>query len=141
MIRLVQERDAGGYISPMYRSSCGLLNFFERLRVLRGGLPMPETGPLTHAPERADGMHHHRPVILVVDVERGIHEFCHALLGDQYDLLGAHDGPAALATLDSHHVDLVLLDLRLPGVYGLEILAQINDTRPQLKVIILTAVM
>lgn len=102
---------------------------------------MPETGPLIHAPEPADGMHHHRPVILVVDAERGVHEFCHALLGDQYDLLGAHDGPAALATLDSHHVDLVLLDLRLPGVYGLEILAQINDTRPQLKVIILTAVM
>jgi len=86
-------------------------------------------------------MHHHRPVILVVDDERGVHEFCHALLGDQYDLLEAHDGPAAHATLDSHHVDLVLLDLRLPGVYGLEILAQINDTRPQLKVIILTAVM
>jgi two-component system, response regulator YesN len=102
---------------------------------------MPETGSLTHAPELADGMHHHRPVILVVDDERGVHEFCHALLGDQYDLLGAHDGPTALATLDSHNVDLVLLDLRLPGVYGLEILAQINDTRPQLKVIILTAVM
>jgi len=102
---------------------------------------MPEAGPLTHAPELADGMHHHRPVILVVDDERGVHEFCHALLGDQYDLLGAHDGPAALAALDSHNVDLVLLDLRLPGVYGLEILAQINDTRPQLKVIILTAVM
>jgi CheY-like chemotaxis protein len=102
---------------------------------------MPETGPLTHALELADDMHHQRPVILVVDDERGVHELCHALLGDQYDLLGAHDGPAALAILDSYNVDLVLLDLRLPGVYGLEILAQINDTRPQLKVIILTAVM
>jgi CheY-like chemotaxis protein len=102
---------------------------------------MPETGSLTHAPELADGMHHHRPVILVVDDERGVHEFCHALLGDQYDLLGAHDGPTALATLDSHNVDLVLLDLRLPGIDGLEVLAQINETRPQLKVIVLTAVM
>lgn len=102
---------------------------------------MPETGPLAQAQEIAVSVHHHRPVILIVDNERGVHEFCHALLGDQYDLLGAHDGPAALGTLDSHDVDLVLLDLRLPGVYGLELLAQINDTRPQIKVIILTAVL
>ena len=102
---------------------------------------MAETGPSTHGPELAVGVHHHRPVILIVDDERGVHEFCRALLGDQYDLLGAHDGPAALAILDSHDVDLVLLDLRLPGVYGLELLAQITATRPQIKVIILTAVL
>jgi DNA-binding response OmpR family regulator/AraC-like DNA-binding protein len=102
---------------------------------------MPETGRSTHAPEFAVGVHRHRPVLLIVDDERGVHEFCRALLGDQYDLLGAHDGPAALAALDAHHVDLVLLDLRLPGVYGLELLAQIHDTRPQIKVIILTAVL
>jgi AraC-like DNA-binding protein/ActR/RegA family two-component response regulator len=124
-----------------FGSSDDFLNFSERLRVLQGGLPVLEPGPLTEAAEVADGEHHHRPVILVVDDERGVHESCHALLGDQYDLLGAHDGPAALATLDSHDVDLVLLDLQLPGVYGLEILAQINATRPQLKVIILTAVL
>ena len=32
---------------------------------------MPETGPLTHGPELAVGVHHHRPVILIVDGEVG----------------------------------------------------------------------
>ena len=77
---------------------------------------------------------------MVVDDEPGVHESCHALLADQYDLLGAHDGPTALTTLESHSVDLVLLDLRLPGLGGLDVLARINETRPQLKVIVLTAV-
>ena len=141
MIRLLRERDEGVPISLWFGTPYDLLNCSERLRGLHGGLPVSETGPSTHALERADGVQHHRPVILVVDDERRVHESCHALLGDQYDFLGAHDGPAALATLDSHHIDLVLLDLRLPGAYGLEILAQINATRPQLKVIIVTAVM
>jgi AraC-like DNA-binding protein/CheY-like chemotaxis protein len=102
---------------------------------------MPDTGLSTQGPELAVGVHHHRAVILIVDGERGVHEFCRALLGDQYEVLGAHDGPAALAMLDSHEVDVVLLDLRLPGVYGLELLAQINATRPRIKVIILTAIL
>jgi DNA-binding NtrC family response regulator len=80
-------------------------------------------------------------VILVVDDEMGVHEACHALLADQYDLLGTHDGLTALTTLDSHRVDLVLLDLRLPGPDGLQVLSQITATRPQLKVIVLTAIM
>jgi CheY-like chemotaxis protein len=117
------------------------MNVSERLYVLHGGLPVLETGSTTQASDLVDDVYHHRPVILVVDDERGVHESCHALLGDQYEILGVHDGPAALAALDSHNVDLVLLDLRLPGVYGLEILAQINATKPQLKVIILTSVL
>ena len=108
--------------------------------MLHGGLPLPEIGPSTHTPELTHGMSRHRPVILVVDDELGVHESCRALLADRYDLLGAHDGLAALAMLDSHRVDLVLLDLRLPGLNGTNVLAQLNATRPQLKVIILTAV-
>jgi AraC-like DNA-binding protein/ActR/RegA family two-component response regulator len=102
---------------------------------------MIEPGPFTHGPASTVGGYHDRPVILIVDDERGVHEFCHALLDDQHDLLGAYEGSTALSILGSHHVDLVLLDLRLPGVYGLELLAQITDTQPQIKVIILSAVL
>jgi CheY-like chemotaxis protein len=141
MIKSFHNRDVRGYLSPMWGSPCEPQESLEGLRVLRGGLPLPETGSLTHVPALTYGLLHHRPVILVVDDEQGVHESCHALLSDQYELLAAHDGLGALATLDSHRVDLVLLDLRLPGIDGLEVLAQINATRPQLKVIVLTAVM
>jgi DNA-binding response OmpR family regulator/AraC-like DNA-binding protein len=132
---------SGQFHGPTVGSHSDELTFSERLQVLHGGLPVGETGASIPASESVDGVHHYRPVILIVDNERGVHEFCQALLADQYDLLRAHDGPAALASLDSHSVDLVLLDLRLPGVYGLEMLAQIHAIRPQLKVIILTGVL
>jgi CheY-like chemotaxis protein len=102
---------------------------------------LSETGPSTQEPERTHSPQPHRPVILVIDDELGVHEACRLLLAEQYDLLEAHDGPSAFTILDSHNVDLVLLDLRLPGVDGLEVLAQLSESRPQLRVIVLTAVM
>lgn len=95
----------------------------------------------THRPAFAHCGQHLRPVILVVDDEQGVHESCHVLLDDQYDLLGALDGPTALKMMDSHRVDLVLLDLRLPGVEGIKVLAKIHETKPQINVIVVTAVM
>jgi two-component system, response regulator, stage 0 sporulation protein F len=94
-------------------------------------MTLSETGPSTQEPERAHSPQPHRPVTLVVDDEMGVHEACRLLLAEQYDLLGAHDGPSAFTILDSHNVDLVLLDLRLPGVDGLEVLARLSESRPR----------
>ena len=51
----------------------------------------------------------------------------------------AADGTAALAALESERPDLVLLDLMLPGVDGLEILSHIRSTDASLPVVVLTA--
>jgi DNA-binding response OmpR family regulator len=51
----------------------------------------------------------------------------------------AADGAAALASLESERPDLVLLDLMLPGVDGLEILSHIRSTDASLPVVVLTA--
>jgi DNA-binding response OmpR family regulator len=56
-----------------------------------------------------------------------------------YRIRTAADGTAALASLESERPDLVLLDLMLPGVDGLEILSRIRSSDASLPVVVLTA--
>ena len=56
-----------------------------------------------------------------------------------YDPVEAADGPSGLAEGRRVGVDMVLLDLRLPKMDGLEVLAELRKTHPNLPVIILTA--
>ena len=81
-----------------------------------------------------------RPVILVVDDESGLRESFHLILDDDYDVLDAPDGPAALDVLRTSHVDLVLLDIRLPGMDGIEVLERIKAIDETVEVILVTAV-
>jgi DNA-binding NtrC family response regulator len=62
------------------------------------------------------------------------------MLEDEFDVVEVPDGPQALDLLRSCHVDLVLLDIRLPGIDGLEVLQQIKALDEQLEVVLVTAV-
>src|SRR5207244_10988153 len=63
-----------------------------------------------------------RPVILVVDDDPGVRESFRLILEDHYDVLDVPDGPRALEVVRSAQVDLVLLDIRLPDMDGMEVL-------------------
>src|SRR5436853_1120403 len=73
-----------------------------------------------------DGSRALRPVILVVDDEPGLRESFRLILDDEYEVIDVPDGPAALDVLRSSQVDLVLLDIRLPGMDGIEVLERIK---------------
>ena len=78
--------------------------------------------------------------ILVIEDELGIRDFLEHGLGDLgFNVTSAPDGErgAALALAGEHQ--LVVLDLMLPGRSGLDVLAEIRAARPQLPVIVLTA--
>jgi two-component system response regulator len=81
-----------------------------------------------------------RPVILVVDDEPGIRESFRLMLEDDYELLEACDGPEALEIVQSREVNLVLLDILMPGMDGIEVLERIRADRrlETLPVVILT---
>jgi DNA-binding NtrC family response regulator len=55
------------------------------------------------------------------------------------EVTAAHDGRAGIERARSHPPDVVLLDLRLPGVDGLEVLARLKQELPALPVVMLTA--
>jgi DNA-binding response OmpR family regulator len=80
--------------------------------------------------------------ILVVDDEPHIRRVLEAMLAKEgFDVVLAEDGEAGLARLAAADVDLVILDLLMPGASGLEVLAQIraDEVLHATPVIILTA--
>jgi CheY-like chemotaxis protein len=62
------------------------------------------------------------PTILVCDDEPSLRELVRAVLGPRYSFVEADDGPRALALARELHPDLIVLDLMLPGMSGLEVL-------------------
>jgi two-component system, OmpR family, KDP operon response regulator KdpE len=65
--------------------------------------------------------------ILVVDDERSIRRFLKASLGGQFTILEATNGEEALAAVAAEHPDLVVLDLGLPDMDGLEVTRRLRE--------------
>jgi len=77
--------------------------------------------------------------LLIVDDERTVREACReaaAALG--YRTTGAESAEHALRVIDAHNIDVVLLDLKLPGAGGLEVLRQLKQARPDIEVVVVT---
>ena len=81
-----------------------------------------------------------RPVILVADDEPGIRDSFEALLKKEYDLQFAQSGEEVLATLQRADVNLILLDIRMPGMDGIDVLRRIREANDSTDVIVVTAV-
>ena len=80
-----------------------------------------------------------RPQVLVVDDERLLHNVMSRFLGRHgIDVTSCTSGPEALEVLAERPVDLVLSDFQMPGMDGLELLAQVRERYPALPVIIIT---
>jgi DNA-binding NtrC family response regulator len=78
--------------------------------------------------------------ILVVDDEEIVRDSLASWLEeDGYHVDTAPDGPTALARLAQHAYAVLLVDLKMPGMDGLEVLAQARGLQPDVPVIIMTA--
>jgi two-component system nitrogen regulation response regulator GlnG len=78
--------------------------------------------------------------ILVVDDEESIRwALRKALEREGYRVVLAADGVEGLARATDPGIDLVLMDIKMPGAEGLETLSRIKEVRPELPVIIMTA--
>ena len=77
--------------------------------------------------------------ILIVEDDEGNRLLVRRVLEEQgHRVLEADDGPSALHAAAHHHIDLVVLDLGLPGLDGLGVLGRIRETKA-LPVLLLTA--
>ena len=78
--------------------------------------------------------------ILIVDDDQGICLTLSIALGELgYEIETAPTGEAAMAAIENSHFGIVLLDLWMPGIGGMEALRRMRDIAPEMRVIIMTA--
>lgn len=77
--------------------------------------------------------------ILVVDDERGIREGCRRILkGEGFDVETAENGLDGLSKAKERTYDLILIDLMMPGMGGMELLGHIRELDPEIITIVIT---
>ena len=78
------------------------------------------------------------PNVLIVDDEVGPRESLKMILKPSFNTYTAEDGKEALEVIQRIPVDLVLLDLRMPGMSGEEVLKHVRGYDPTIEVVIIT---
>ncbi len=58
---------------------------------------------------------------------------------DEYDLLLASDGPTAIDLAQKHHIDVAVLDIRMSGMSGIDVLERLKFVDPGIEVVMMTA--
>ncbi|MBM3286925.1 MAG: response regulator [Candidatus Eisenbacteria bacterium] len=76
--------------------------------------------------------------VLVVDDEPGMRYATRRILSPQYEVIEAGSGEEALDMIGEQHFNVALVDFRLPGISGLELLAAIKVVSPSTDVVIMT---
>ncbi len=77
--------------------------------------------------------------ILVIDDEAGIVRLCERLLGRaNFSVLSAADAQAGLDLLKKEHIDLLLVDIRMPGMDGFQVIEASRRRQPDMAVVIMT---
>jgi DNA-binding NtrC family response regulator len=78
--------------------------------------------------------------ILVVDDDQLMRSFLSRVLAeDGYRVETAVDGKSALSTIQNSEFDLVLADLKMPGISGVELMKAVKEIRPETRFVIITA--
>jgi DNA-binding NtrC family response regulator len=81
-----------------------------------------------------------RPSILIIDDDPNLVESYTVLLEDEFQLRTAQSGEEGLAILQQQDINVMLLDIRLPGIDGMEVLRQAKTIDEKVDVIMVTAV-
>ncbi|MEK6714399.1 MAG: sigma-54 dependent transcriptional regulator [Nitrospirota bacterium] len=78
--------------------------------------------------------------ILVIDDDQSMRELLETILKDKYTVLTASTGGAGIRILEHENINIVMLDLRLPDVDGLDVLKNIKDKYAYVEVMVISAV-
>jgi DNA-binding response OmpR family regulator/two-component sensor histidine kinase len=79
-----------------------------------------------------------RARVLVVDDERGVRESLRVILHGEFDVVTAASGEEALAVVAREPIDIMTLDLKMPGLGGVPVLQRVRQADPDIEVLIIT---
>ncbi len=97
-------------------------------------MTMPLASPLiavSLAPRKA--------TLLVVDDEEGPRQSVRVIFKDDYEVLMAADGPSAIELAQKSRIDVAVLDIRMAGMSGIEVLERLKYVDPGIEVVMMTA--
>jgi CheY-like chemotaxis protein len=79
--------------------------------------------------------------ILICEDEDALRELVRVSIGSGFGFIEATDGHEALEMARKHHPDVVVLDLMLPGISGLDVLSRLRDegNRTNLPIVVISA--
>jgi two-component system, NtrC family, response regulator HydG len=83
---------------------------------------------------------HERPKVLVVEDDSDIRKILEIFLAEKgFQVKVADDGPRALEMLAEEPIDLILSDVRMPGMSGLELLRHLKERDPEIQLVLMSA--
>ena len=92
--------------------------------------------PATMAP--FSPMNQKTKTVLIVDDDEGMRDTLTAILKREYRVLRVASGEGALPVLNRENVDLMLLDVRLPGISGFEVLRIVKENYSLIEVLMIS---
>jgi signal transduction histidine kinase len=95
-----------------------------------------ETAP---PPADVDVPPRRKGTLLIVDDEDGPRQSLRVIFKDDYELLMANDGPSAIEFAQKHKIDVAVLDIRMSGMSGIEVLERLKYVCPSIEVVMMTA--
>lgn len=80
-----------------------------------------------------------KPKLLIVDDEEGPRMSLKVVFGDQFEVLMAEDGPSAVELARNNQIDVAVLDIRMAGMSGIEVLERLRYLDPNIEAVMMTA--
>lgn len=77
--------------------------------------------------------------VLVVDDESSVRDSIQMILKPKYEVYTAADGQEALQCIQKDKIDIVTLDLKMPGLSGIDVLKKIKHHNADIEVIVISA--
>jgi CheY-like chemotaxis protein/cytidylate kinase len=118
-------------------------NMKEKIKKLADQVPGVKNIEVTmgsdvHVPSRYDELEAHPRFLLVDDEKEYIQTLSDRLQTRDLNSAVAYDGEEALTQIEKDEPDVMVLDLKMPGIDGMEVLRKVKKERPHVEVIILT---
>src|SRR5437867_2910329 len=98
-------------------------------------MTMPLVSPLVAAASISP----RKATLLVVDDEEGPRQSVRVIFKDDYEVLMAADGPSAIELAQKGRIDVAVLDIRMAGMSGIEVLERLKYVDPGIEVVMMTA--
>jgi FixJ family two-component response regulator len=105
-------------------------------RTIRLGEIPPQTGAEEHADIPRASVR--RPVVLVVDDDEPLREALRLIFDHMFEVRLAGSGPDALSGLQRGTIDVAVVDLRMPGMSGIEFIERLRVIDPEVQTVILS---